>query len=455
MTAGWAIPAHAVHPDKEDEFVETLAAFLYYARHRAHIRFTLVSPMNETDIIGMTLSEEHPGGIVEGPNMPDAVQFTRVLKKLARKLDDLGMDDIRFVAPDAGGDRLFGACLDEMIRDPFLMDKLACWGVHNYGDDAAHYRGIVHRPGNPNTRFWVTETAGIDNLFGQLDDQATAFFYWDGYDAVYQHAIRNGYGTSPPNDWVFWIGDQGKPLVAYDPEEQNWVPRKQFYEYAQLFRFIRPGATRIAATGDSGPLSVYAFVNPGQQLVMVGRNSSARSITLKGELKNMASVKTLEMFYTDSLHNLHKSSDITISDRQFEATLPARSVFTLDGNASRPKPEPPGWYAGDMHVHRDCGGPVEGILPESKFVEMMEANDLAVISVLADMGNGEVQPSERDLPKVNGARSPGLGTRTHRSLRCRMALGSCRGHLRTQGPGRTHRVAGSAGGATDLGRIPL
>jgi hypothetical protein len=58
------------------------------------------------------------------------------------------------------------------------------------------------------------------------------------------------------------------------------------------------------------------------------------------------------------------------------------------------------WYAGDIHVHRNCG---EGtsVLSESEFTAMMESNDLAVISVLADMGNGEVKDSQADLPKVN------------------------------------------------------
>jgi hypothetical protein len=42
---------YSISPDKEDEFVETLAAFLYYARNTAKIRFSLVSPMNETDVV--------------------------------------------------------------------------------------------------------------------------------------------------------------------------------------------------------------------------------------------------------------------------------------------------------------------------------------------------------------------------------------------------------------------
>lgn len=64
------------------------------------------------------------------------------------------------------------------------------------------------------------------------------------------------------------------------------------------------------------------------------------------------------------------------------------------------RPEPSDWYAGDIHVHRNCGG--SKILDESKLLEMMEPNDLAVISVLADMGNGEVLDSKKDLPKING-----------------------------------------------------
>jgi O-glycosyl hydrolase len=393
---------HAVSPDKEDEFVETIAALLYYARFKAHIQFALVSAMNETDIIAMSKSEEHPEGIVEGPNMPDPVQYTRVLGKLARKLDAIGMEDISFVAPDAGGEHLFSACLDEMVRDPCLMGKLACWGVHDYGDDAGNYREIVSQPANSNSTFWVTETAGIANLFGQLDDNASAFIFWDGFDAVYQHARRNGYGNSPPNDWVFWIGEQGKPLLAYKAGEQNWIRRRQFYEYAQFFKFIQPGAIRIAASTSNDNHSMYAFINPDNQLIIVGRNSSANPVTVKGELKNIEATIAFEMFYTDSIHKLYKTKDIALSDHLFEATVPAHAIYTLVGQTPRFKPEPSGWFAGDMHVHRDCGGPEDGILPEIKLIEMMEVNDLAVISVLADMGNTEVKPSEIDLQKVKG-----------------------------------------------------
>ncbi|MDZ7604661.1 MAG: CehA/McbA family metallohydrolase [Cyclobacteriaceae bacterium] len=113
-------------------------------------------------------------------------------------------------------------------------------------------------------------------------------------------------------------------------------------------------------------------------------------------------MNSFEMFYTDSLNNLSMTNDIAISDNSFEAIVPAKAVFTFVEKIPRLKPEPSGWYSGDMHVHRDCGGPEQEILPESKFIKMMEVNDLAVISVLADMGDAEVKPSEVDLLKVNG-----------------------------------------------------
>lgn len=326
---------YTINPAMEDEFVESIAALLYYARHTAKVQFTLVSPMNETDVISGSKSAEHPDGIVEGPNMPDAVQFIRQIRKLAKKLDTIGMSDIRFVAPDAAGDHLFASCLDEMVKDSYLMSKLVCWGVHDYGNDADNYQEIVSRSANLNKSYWVTETAGIDNLFGQIDDNPTAFIFWDGFDCVYQHARRNGYGSVPPNDWVFWNGESGKPLIEYNAKLENWKPRKQFYEYAQLFKYIKPKATRISAASNNDSLTIYSFVNPNKQLVIVGLNNSTNPVIVKGSLVNVPKLKTFEMVVTDKQKDLSKQKDVAIADGLFSTAVPPKSVFTLIGNSKK------------------------------------------------------------------------------------------------------------------------
>jgi hypothetical protein len=169
---------YSIRETMEDELVESQAAFLYYLRNTEKIKFNLVSPMNETDIVGLTKSAEHPLGLVEGPNITDAVQYVRIVRKLAKKLDNIGMSDIRFIAPDAGGERLFFAIMDEMVKDSYMMDKLAYWGVHQYGNDAGNFLNKIQMSPYPTKPFWVTETARISHMLGQLDDNATSYIFW-------------------------------------------------------------------------------------------------------------------------------------------------------------------------------------------------------------------------------------------------------------------------------------
>jgi hypothetical protein len=400
---------YTIKDGMEDELVESMTALLFYMRNTEKIKFSLVSPMNETDIIGMTKSAEHPDGIVEGPNVADAVQYARIVKKLAEKLDALGMDDIRFIAPDAGGDKLFNACLEEMVKDQYIMDKLAGWGVHQYGNDAGNYWNKVSKSPYPTKPYWVTETAGIKNMLGQLDDNAGAYIFWDGFDCVYQHARRNGYGDVPPNDWAFWFAsDEGKPLLEYIPVKGTWKPRKQYFEHTQIMRFVKPGAVRIGVSGQDSSLAAYAFCNPDGSVAILGRNNSNRTISIKGLYSNLPVLKNMKLIYTDPSSNLMEGSTVIVSGESFKASVPPKSVFTITGKSDilpstvKIKPEPDDWYSGDMHVHRNCGDGTS-VLAESEFTAMMEPNDLAVISLLADMGDGEVKYSNTDLPKVNGS----------------------------------------------------
>ncbi len=80
------------------------------------------------------------------------------------------------------------------------------------------------------------------------------------------------------------------------------------------------------------------------------------------------------------------------------------SFLNAAGQDNRFKPEPQGWFAGDIHVHRSCNGSTA--IPADELGKRMEENDLAVISVLADMGNSEAPDRIADLKLVNGKDSP-------------------------------------------------
>ena len=71
--------------------------------------------------------------------------------------------------------------------------------------------------------------------------------------------------------------------------------------------------------------------------------------------------------------------------------------------------EPSDWFAGDAHLHRTlkCGrsDQTEMLTPE-QLLGMMKPNNLAVISVLADIGDGEGGFQKEDIPTITGHDNP-------------------------------------------------
>ncbi|MEO8657841.1 MAG: hypothetical protein ABI693_05190 [Bryobacteraceae bacterium] len=73
------------------------------------------------------------------------------------------------------------------------------------------------------------------------------------------------------------------------------------------------------------------------------------------------------------------------------------------------QPAPPSWFAGDPHVHRGmlCGrNGSTSMLTPGELLAMMKRNRLDVISVLGDIGNGEIRDAAEDCRLINGTDHP-------------------------------------------------
>ncbi len=83
----------------------------------------------------------------------------------------------------------------------------------------------------------------------------------------------------------------------------------------------------------------------------------------------------------------------------------ARPGAAAQGPAGVAAVEPPGWFAGDAHVHRGIGcsrADAKEMLTPAELLEAMQPNRLDVVAVLGDMGNGEIRYAEKDLPLISG-----------------------------------------------------
>lgn len=316
---------------QEDEWAETIASMLVYARRTRGLKFTLVSPNNEADIYS------------EGIHM-GAAQYVKCLRKLARRLDAEGLSDIRFVAPDLAGTRF--DYLTALAGDATVMAKLAHFGVHGYSEGAGSggMTDFIQSSGYPARTFWQTEfnvwldgadsgTRGVYDwaycrgtavyLLSHLANGASAGLVWEGYDSYYRH---------PPSAWSFW------GLFSVDNENaavKSYTARKNFHTVSQISRFVKPGARRLGVEGAGDPFSpLLAFYQEGTgQITLTGLQNSGAPALLEGRLKDLPAVRELTLTFTTAATNLAEGGSTVVTGGVFSVWIPADCVFTLTGFA--------------------------------------------------------------------------------------------------------------------------
>ena len=323
---------YVLTPGYEDEWAEMIASLLVYGRNTLHLQFGLVGPDNEPD------NTPDP---IQGVQVVNTAQYIRMLNQLALKLNANGVGDLRFVAPDLayGGTNW----LAQIMKNHLIMTKLAHFSEHSYLADGGNSAGVydfLQQSAYPDRNFWMTEfnvwcencedcVGGTNDwsysrgtaeyLLAHLANGASAGLVWEGYDSYY--LIHDC--------WSYWGLFAVNNINAVP---KTYTARKNFYTVAQISKFVRPGARRIAVNGSTSPLVLLAFYHPGTgQLALTGVNTSSSTATLSGTLTNLPSVSSLDLYYTSSTTNLAYDATVPVTNGVFTATVPADCVFTFSG----------------------------------------------------------------------------------------------------------------------------
>jgi len=346
------IPSALASPDGKrladyDGYAEMVISLLKWARYRENLYFTLFAPYNETDL-----------GFPEGPKMltADCLPTTRAILK---KMDQAGLQDVKLMVMDDSNVQL--DTLDEFLKDSSLINRIACFAGHTYGDglyengqaawflSPGKFKKIIEqirKSPYQDHPFWMTEYGDLDQseeiefqidwlstrrLLKFLNDGASAGLVWDAFDNFHKH----------DSAWSIY------GLLKTDRQNWKYSPKPRFYSAKQVFKFVKPGFRRVEILSpDQDPNDVYsyarfplrhillsAYVSPDRKdFTVVGMSTIEHDVTINLTLKGLAPEsenKSVSYYRTSRDENCRKIEQTQLNNNVVIALIKEGSIFTL------------------------------------------------------------------------------------------------------------------------------
>jgi O-glycosyl hydrolase len=306
-----------IRPSMYPEFAKELVSMLMYARSREHLKFQYFSPFNETDC--------YP---YEGPRI-DPADAPAVLDAVAEWLQKEGLGDIRLVVPDNAV--ITNDYTTPILQDAKLMKQVAAFAYHSYSDNSVGAQ-VARVRASPYTRtpVWLSE-------YGDLSDQdKTEENEWKSFSLASNRRALNALSQGANALIYFNAFDDYEECMRrltyyglFHSADQVYYPRKRYYAVRQLYHFVHPGARRIGATIAGEGLTISAFENEGDRLVIVGvKDGGLDHIQLS--IRGSAPIPDhLDLYVTSRSVNCLKQGSFPVRAGSVEIDLPDQAVFTL------------------------------------------------------------------------------------------------------------------------------
>ena len=176
----------------------------------------------------------------------------------------------------------------------------------------------------------MTETSGNDPAWLHANKDGAP----DGA-LVMGTALHDGLVAGHLNAWVYWSFQDGDHVSSYNLTARGDKNSKKYNAAKQYFRYIRPGAVRVAATPDTDDLNVTAFLHEQQKtLTIVCVNSTEQPANVSFAITASPKIASFKVFATTATENFAAASDAKVMDGKIPSLIPAQSILTLYGVAS-------------------------------------------------------------------------------------------------------------------------
>jgi len=321
----WMCASDGKTLERFDLFAEMAAHYAKWLRDEGGVRFHLFGPLNETDL-----------GPPEGPAVTPE-NYVHACECLLKQLDAKGLGDIRLVVAEQAMYNL--DFITRFLEKPALAERIAVFGMHCYSDFSARplVETVITGAGGAyaGTRVWMTEFGDLDQstekewliayvsfqrLIRLLEDGMNGALAWDAFDNYHDHDAS----------WTTF----GLIKNSWDVYE----PKKRFFAYRHIYRFVRPGFRRVGLTSPCDGVKALAFLSPdGGELTITGYNELLEGVFVNVDMEGLPggfSERRFDAYRTSFADNCVQDNPRRIMQRRLpfsgvEIAVPPRSLFTI------------------------------------------------------------------------------------------------------------------------------
>lgn len=285
------------------------------------------------------------------------VQYARFYKESGVDVTHLGfLNEPQFAASYAGmlsnGTQAadFIRVLAKTIKKSGLSLKINCcdgigWddqeammaGLEAGPDPAINYLDVVTGHGydsaptyplSTNKKTWQSEWADLTGDF-------TPYTFYEnggpGEGLTWANHIQVALRDAEVSGFLYWIGAENSTTNSglINLINNEVIPSKRFWAFAQFSKFVRPGARRIAAVSSHANLTVSSFQNKDGRIATQLLNQGNSNVEVNVVITGLKSGVRVKPYLTNNDYDLESLSSVSLGNgASFKAEIPAWSMVT-------------------------------------------------------------------------------------------------------------------------------
>jgi O-glycosyl hydrolase len=313
LTSGGEGGGSNLRPGAEEAFAEYLIDLATRIRDEYDLPHVTVSPINEPQ---WKWGEKGRGQEGCHYTAQEAAAVIRAVVEVSQRRKT----GFIIEAPESGQWDKTLPYAEAMFADPVIDRHVEELAIHSYWTDPAARRRAAQEL---QAKFPYKRIAMTEFCIMQRGHEL-------GIDSAIEMAqvIHDDLTVGNVVHWQWWLGvamgGYQDGLIYAHPKTQKIEPTKRLWVLGQYSRFVRPGYTRIAATGGDERLKTTAFLSAdGRRLVCVIINPADQSTPAAIAAPDFAATRS-SLWTTDNDRDLAH-----IDHQEADVILPPRSVSTL------------------------------------------------------------------------------------------------------------------------------